>query len=62
VDLKGFGALPDTFIVPSKDVFAYFKRWGVGPRPRYHPLIEDVAQFKNEKGWKQLEDALKDGL
>ena len=58
VDLKEFQSLPDTYIIPSKVVFAYFE--GGDPekwiRARYHPLIEDVAPFKNR--WEQLKQAL----
>jgi hypothetical protein len=61
VDLKAFEELPDTYIIPSKVVFAYFE--GGDPttwiRARYHPLIEEVAPFKN--GWDQLKKALING-
>ena len=60
VDLREFEELPDVYIVPSKVVFAYFNKehtldWF--SRYRYHPLLGDVAAYKN--GWKQLKDALK---
>jgi hypothetical protein len=61
VDLKAFEELPDTYIIPSRVVCAYFE--GGDPttwiRARYHPLIEEVAPFKN--GWDQLRNALIDG-
>lgn len=61
VDLKEFQELPDTFIVPSKVVFAYFE--GGDPetwiRARWHPLLEEAAPYKN--GWEQLKQALKNG-
>lgn len=61
VDLKKFQELPDTFIVPSKTVFAYFD--GGDPetwtRARYHPLVEDIEPFKNK--WELLKSALSSG-
>lgn len=59
VNLKEFFELPDTFIVPSKVVFAYFEGGDpeVWKRARYHPLLEEVAQYKN--GWEQLKEALR---
>jgi hypothetical protein len=58
VDLKNFQGLPDTFIVPSKLIFAYFE--GGDPetwhRARYHPLLEEVDQYKNN--WDILREAL----
>jgi hypothetical protein len=58
VDLKEFDALPDVFIVPSTVIFKYFK--GGDPetwrRARYHPLIDDVEQYKNK--WGILKKAL----
>jgi len=61
VDLKEFRELPDTFIVPSRVVYAYFeggdpKTW---TRARWHPLLEEVTPFKN--GWEQLKQALSNG-
>lgn len=61
VDLKEFQELPDTFVVPSKVVFTYFE--GGDPetwtRARYHPLLEEVAPYKN--GWEQLKRVLENG-
>jgi hypothetical protein len=58
VDLKAFEELPDTYVIPSGVVFAYFE--GGDPetwtRARYHPLVEEVAPYKN--GWEQLKQAL----
>jgi hypothetical protein len=60
VDLKKFDALPDVYIVPSKVVFAYFNikhKIGWFSRYRYHPLLADVALYKN--GLEKLKDVLK---
>jgi hypothetical protein len=58
VDLKDFQGLPDTFIVPSMVIFTYFE--GGDPetwrRARYHPLLEEVDQYKNN--WPILREAL----
>jgi hypothetical protein len=58
VDLREFQELPDTYIIPSNVIFTYFD--GGDPeiwrRARYHPLIEDVAQYKN--AWEQMKKAL----
>ena len=60
VDLKEFRALPDVFIIPSEVIFQYFK--GGDPatwrRARYHPLVEQVEQYKNN--WDVLNKALED--
>jgi len=60
VDLKEFDELPDVYVVPSRVVFTYFNKthtldWF--SRHRYHPLLGDVAAYKNS--WKQLKDALR---
>ena len=58
VDLKAFEELPDTYVIPSTVVFTYFE--GGDPetwtRARYHPLVEEVALYKN--AWEQLKQAL----
>ena len=58
VDLKDFTVLPDIFIVPSEVIFAYFE--GGDPatwrRARYHPLLEDIDQYKNN--WDIMRKAL----
>ena len=59
VDLKKFQELPDTFLVPSKIVFAHFKKFDPKDkwkRVRYHPLLKDITQFKNK--WESLKAAL----
>jgi hypothetical protein len=60
VDLKEFQELPDVFIIPSEVIFEYFEggdpeTWG---RARYHPLVEEVEQYKNN--WDLLKKALED--
>jgi len=61
VDLKKFAELPDVFIVPSKVIADYFDPacaassgwWSTRSRPdpwhraRYHELVEELAQYKN---------------
>ena len=58
VDLKEFQELPDTFIVPSKIISAYFE--GGDPetwtRARYHPRLDEIEPYKNK--WELLKDAL----
>lgn len=54
VDLQGFTALPDVFLVPSSVINKYFvggdpKTW---PRARYHETIENLARYKNT--WDRL--------
>jgi hypothetical protein len=60
VDLKEFQELPDVFIIPSEVIFEYFE--GGDPetwrRARYHPLVEEVEQYKNS--WDLLKKALED--
>ena len=46
VDLKKFRELPDVFIVPSAVVFKYFEG-NTWKRARYHPLVGQVEQYKN---------------
>ncbi len=58
VDLKRFEELPDVFIVPSHAIHEYFKNDVPVHWPRYHPLVEDIAQYKNN--WELLEKALRD--
>jgi hypothetical protein len=58
VDLQEFQALPEVFIVPSQVIFEYFtagdpETWR---RARYHPLVEEVQQYKNN--WDLLKKAL----
>lgn len=60
VDLKDFQGLPDVFIVPSDVISKYFKggdpkTW---PRARYHPLVEDMEQYRNN--WDLLKKALEE--
>lgn len=59
-DLKEFQELPDVFIIPSEVIFEYFE--GGDPetwhRARYHPLVEEVEQYKNS--WDLLKKALED--
>ena len=60
VDLKEFQELPNVFIVPSEVIFHYFE--GGDPatwrRARYHPLVEEVEQYKNN--YNLLKKALED--
>jgi len=60
VDLKEYTGLPDVYVVPSATIQAYFD--GADPavwkRARYHPLIGDIEQYKNEAGWALLSRAL----
>ena len=62
VDLKDYSSLPDVYLVPSATIHAYFKGGDPGTwrRARYHPLLEEIAQFKNDAGWKLLSKALGD--
>lgn len=57
VDLKEFRELPDVYIVPSNITATYFalgpENW---PRARYHPLIRDLAPFKND--WDTIKNRL----
>jgi hypothetical protein len=56
VDLKGFEKLLDVFLVPSKVIFDYFEQHKPIYWARYHPPIDDLAQYKNN--WELLTEAL----
>jgi hypothetical protein len=62
VDLMGFKKMPDTYIVPSKVIYDHFAQGSptVWKRARWHPLLEIVEPYKNEKGWVRLQEALKE--
>jgi len=48
VDLKEFAELPDVFIVPSNVIAEYFQAGPEGwPRARYHELVGNLDQYKN---------------
>jgi hypothetical protein len=56
VDLKAFTELPDIFIVPSSNIFAWFEervtplwKW-----PWYKPTFEMLTPYKNENGFSLL--------
>ena len=58
VDLREFERLPDVFVVPSETIFRYFeggdpKTW---TRARFHPDIEEMAEYKNN--WSLLQGVL----
>jgi hypothetical protein len=50
VDIKEFESLPDVFFVPSEFMVKWFSQWGELKRYRFHPLVEEVEQFKNNWG------------
>jgi hypothetical protein len=72
VDLKKFQELPDTYIIPSKIIFDYFKYWVARfkswnktlIRYRWHPELnpvepfKPVAPYKNACGWERLKHEL----
>ncbi|MYE95139.1 MAG: hypothetical protein F4086_06080 [Gemmatimonadetes bacterium] len=57
MDLKNFEEVPDVFFVPSSVIAEYFEagpeNW---PRARYHPTIDEVAQYRNN--WDSLRQIL----
>jgi len=58
VDLRGFSALPDVFLIPSPVIELYFKGGDpkVWKRARYHELIEKLEPYKNN--WNSLRKLL----
>jgi hypothetical protein len=56
VDLKRFAELPDIFIVPSTNIFAWFKK-RITPTWKwawYKPSIDELIPYRNENGFNLL--------